>query len=164
MTSSSALPRVLTIGLAATLAAVALAAPATGAKKSIKPQPDAAYASPVTAKRGFAAIILNEGKIISATLRAKFKDSDGKICSAPNYTMSGGLTQLDFTVKKPKKPSKKGKYSVKGTYDYAPFTGAKGTFSGKFKSATKASIVVKASWNGCKTGKVTFKNAVPTAG
>ncbi len=163
MTSGSKPRRVLAIGLAAALTATAFAAPATSAKKkSVKPQPDAAYASPTTAKRGFAVIVFSEGKIVSATIRAKFKDSDGKVCQVPGLTSA--LTQIDFTVKKPKKPNKKGKYSVKGTNEYPPFMDAKGSFSGKFKSSTKTSIVVKASWNGCKTGKVTFKNAVPTAG
>lgn len=155
--------RALAIGLAAAVAATAVAIPAADAKKkTIKPQPNSAYASSIAAKRGFAVIVLSKGKIISGTIRAKFKDADGKVCRQEGLTLTNGQTQLDYTIGKPKKPNDKGKYSVKGTVANQPSDTA--TFSGKFASSTKTSIVVKAKWMGCKTGKVVFKNAVPTAG
>jgi hypothetical protein len=154
--------RALAIGLAAAAAATAVAIPAADAKKTVKPQPNSAYASSLTAKRGFAVIVLSKGKVVSGSIRAKFKDADGKVCRQEGLTLDNGQTQLDYTVGKPKKPNDKGKYSVKGTVYNQPSDTA--TFSGKFASSTKASIVVKAKWMGCKTGKVVFKNAVPTAG
>jgi hypothetical protein len=155
--------RALATGLAAALAATAVAIPAADAKKkTIKPQPNSAYASSLTAKRGFAVIVLSKGKIVSGSIRAKFKDADGKVCRQEGLTLDNGLTQLDYTIGKPKKPNDKGKYSVKGTILNQPSDTA--TFSGKFASSTKTSIVVKAKWMECKTGKVVFKNAVPTAG
>ncbi|HEU0019430.1 MAG TPA: hypothetical protein VFQ14_03980 [Thermoleophilaceae bacterium] len=155
--------RTLAIGLAAAVAATAVAIPAADAKKKpVKPQPNSAYASSIAAKRGFAVIVLSKGKIISGTIRAKFKDADGKVCRQEGVTLDNGQTQMDYTIGKPKKPNGKGKYSVKGTvYDQPSDTA---TFSGKFASSTKTSIVVKAKWMGCKTGKVVFKKAVPTMG
>lgn len=155
--------RAFAIGLSAAVATVAIAIPAADAKKkTVKPQPNAAYASSIAAKRGFAVIVLSKGKIITGTIRAKFKDADGKVCRQEGLTLDNGQTQLDYTIGKPKKPNDKGKYSVKGTIFNQPSDTA--TFSGKFASSTKTSIVVKAKWMGCKTGKVVFKNAVPTAG
>jgi len=155
--------RTLAIGLAATLAVTAVAIPAADAKKKpIKPQANSAYASSITAKRGFAVIVLSKGKIVSGSVRAKFKDADGKVCTQQGLSLQNGQTQLDYTIGKPKKPNDKGKYSAKGTITDQPADTA--TFSGKFKSSTKTSIVVKANWMGCKTGKLVFKNAVPTAG
>lgn len=155
--------RALAIGLAAAVAATAVAIPAADAKKKpVKPQPNSAYASSLTAKRGFAVIVLSKGKIVSGSIRAKFKDADGKVCRQEGLTLDNGQTQLDYTIGKPKKPNDKGKYSVKGTVANQPSDTA--TFSGKFASSTKTSIVVKAKWMECKTGKVVFKNAVPTAG
>lgn len=161
MTSSNRPRRALAIGLAAALT-VAVAVPAADAKKTVKPQPDVGYASPVAAKRGFAVIVLSKGKIVSGSIRAKFKDADGKVCRQDNMTLESGLTQLDYTIGKPKKPGSDGKYSVKGTITDQPSDTA--TFSGKFTSSTKTSIVVRAKWMECKTGKIVFKNAVPTAG
>lgn len=155
--------RALAIGLSAAVAATAIAIPAADAKKkTVKPQPNSAYASSIAAKRGFAVIVLNKGKIVTGTIRAKFEDADGKVCRQEGLTLDNGQTQLDYTIDKPKKPNDKGKYSVKGTIVDQPSDTA--TFSGKFKSSTKTSIVVKAKWMECKTGKVVFKNAVPTAG
>ena len=162
MTSSNRPRRALALGLAAALTA-AVAIPAADAKKqTVKPQPDVGYASPIAAKRGFAVIVLSKGKIVSGTIRAKFKDADGKVCRQEGLTLDNGQTQLDYTIGKPKKPKDNGKYSVKGTVYNQPSDTA--TFSGKFASSTKTSIVVKAKWMGCKTGKVVFKKAVPTAG
>jgi len=155
--------RALAIGLAAAVAATAAVIPAADAKKkTVTPQPNSAYASSIAAKRGFAVIVLSKGKIVSGTIRAKFKDADGKVCRQEGLTLDNGQTQLDYTIGKPKKPNDKGKYSVKGTIPNQPSDTA--TFSGKFASSTKTSIVVKAKWMECKTGKVVFKNAVPTAG
>ena len=162
MTSSNRPRRALAIALAAALTA-AVAIPAADAKKqTVKPDPNGAYASPIAAKRGFAVIVLSKGKIVSGTIRAKFKDADGKVCRQEGLTLDNGQTQLDYTNGKPKKPKDNGKYSVKGTVYNQPSDTA--TFSGKFASSTKTSIVVKAKWMGCKTGKVVFKKAVPTAG
>jgi hypothetical protein len=155
--------RTLAIGLATTLAATAVAIPAADARKqTVTPQPNAAYASSLTAKRGFAVIVLNRGKIVSGSIRAKFKDAAGKVCRQEGITLEGGLTQVDYTIGKPKKPGSDGKYSVKGTLADEPADTA--TFSGKFASSTKTSIVVRAKWMGCTTGKVVFAKAVPTAG
>ncbi len=155
--------RALAIGLTAAVATVAVAIPAADAKKKpIKPEPNSGYASPVAAKRGFAVIVLSRGKIVTGTIRAKFKDADGKVCRQEGVTLDSGLTQLDYTIGKPKKPNDNGKYSVKGTILNQPSDTA--TFSGKFASSTKTSIVVKAKWMECKTGKIVFKKAVPTAG
>jgi hypothetical protein len=155
--------RALAIGLTAAVATVAVAIPAADAKKNpIKPEPNSAYASSIAAKRGFAVIVLTKGKITTGTIRAKFKDADGKVCRQEGLTLDNGQTQLDYTIGKPKKPNDNGKYSVKGTVANQPSDTA--TFSGKFASSTKTSIVVKAKWMGCKTGKVVFKKAVPTAG
>jgi hypothetical protein len=155
--------RVLAVGLATAVAATAVALPAADAKKqTVKPQPNVGYASPVAAKRGFAVIVLSRGKIVSGTIRAKFKDADGNVCRQEGITLDSGLTQLDYTIGKPKKPNADGRYSVKGTISDQPSDTA--TFSGKFASSTKTSIVVRAKWMECKTGKVVFKNAVPTAG
>jgi len=163
MTSSNRPRRALAIGLAATLTAAAVAIPAADAKKqTVKPQPNVGYASPIAAKRGFAVIVLSKGKIVSGSIRAKFKDADGKVCKQEGITLESGLTQLDYTIGKPKKPNDNGKYSAKGTIADQPSDTA--TFSGKFASSTKTSIVVRAKWMECKTGKVVFKNAVPTAG
>jgi hypothetical protein len=162
MTSPNRPRRALAIGLAAALIAV-VAIPAADAKKqTVKPQPDVGYASPVAAKRGFAVIVLSKGKIVSGSIRAKFKDADGKVCRQEGLTLESGLTQLDYTIDKPKKPNGNGKYSAKGTVVDQPSDTA--TFSGKFASSTKTSIVVRAKWMECKTGKLVFKNAVPTAG
>jgi hypothetical protein len=162
MTSPNRPRRALAIGLAAALTA-AVAIPAADAKKqTVKPQPDVGYASPVAAKRGFAVIVLSKGKIVSGSIRAKFKDADGKVCRQEGLTLESGLTQLDYTIDKPKKPNGNGKYSAKGTVVDQPSDTA--TFSGKFASSTKTSIVVRAKWMECKTGKLVFKNAVPTAG
>ncbi len=155
--------RALALGLTAAVAATAVALPAADAKKkTVKPQPNAAYASPTAAKRGFAVIVLNKGKIISGSIRATFKDADGNVCRKEGVTLANGQTQLDYTVQKPKKPAADGKYSVSGAaYDQPADTA---TFSGKFASSTKTSIVVRAKWMGCTTGKVVFGNAVPTLG
>jgi hypothetical protein len=163
MTSSNRPRRALTIGLAAALTvAVAVAVPGAGAKKApVKPKPDGAYASPVAAKRGFAAIIMSKGKINSVTMRVKYKDPDGNVCKPEGYP--GDLVQLELRPKKPKKP-KDGKYSVKVTQEFEPFAGATATVSGKFKSSTKATINIKSTWGVCKTGKVTFNNASYTVG
>jgi hypothetical protein len=163
MNSPNHCRRALAIGLTAALATTAVALPAADAKKkTVKPQPNAAYASSLTAKRGFAVIVLSKGKIVSGSIRAKFKDADGNVCRQQGITLDSGLTQLDYTIAKPKKPNGNGKYSAKGTINDQPSDTA--TFSGKFASSTKTSIVVRAKWMGCKTGKVTFKKAVPTAG
>jgi hypothetical protein len=155
--------RALALGLATAFAVTAVALPAADAKKkTVKPQPNSGYASPVAAKRGFAVIVLDKGKIVSGSIRAKFKDAEGNVCRQDNMTLPSGLTQLDYTIDKPKKPNADGKYSVKGTVAHQPADTA--TFSGKFASSTKTSIVVRAKWMGCTTGKVVFKNAVPTAG
>ena len=162
MSSSNRPRRALAIALAAALTA-AVAIPAADAKKqTVKPDPNGAYASPIAAKRGFAVIGLSGGKITSASIRAKFKDAKGNVCREEGVTLESGLTQIDSTIAKPKKPNAEGKYSVKGARYDTPSDTA--TFSGKFASSTKASIVVRAKWMGCKTGKVVFKNAVPTAG
>jgi hypothetical protein len=161
MTSPNRLGRVLAIGLAVALAATLLAISVAGAKTPVTPKPDGAYASPIAAKRGFAAIILSKEKITNVTMRVKYKDAKGKVCK-PEGTV-GNLVQLDLQPKKPKKP-KNGKYSVKVSQEFAPFAGAKATVSGRFKSSTKATINVKSTWNGCKTGKLKFKNAVYTVG
>lgn len=163
MTSPNRRGRALAIGLAATLTATAVALPAADAKKqAVKPQPDSAYASSIAAKRGFAVIVLSKGKIVSGSIRAKFKDAKGDVCRQEGLTLESGLTQLDYTIGKPKKPNGDGKYSAKGTAANQPSDTA--TFSGRFASSAKTSIVVRAKWMGCKTGKVVFKNAVPTAG
>jgi len=163
MSSPNRRGRALAIGLAAALTAAAVAIPAADAKKqTIKPQPNVAYASPIAAKRGFAVIVLSKGKIVSGSIRAKFKDAEGNVCRQEGITLDSGLTQLDYTIDKPKKPNGNGKYSAKGTILNQPSDTA--TFSGKFASSTKTSIVVRAKWMECKTGKVVFKNAVPTAG
>jgi hypothetical protein len=163
MNSPNRRGRVLAIGLVAALATTAVALPAADAKqKTVKPQPNVAYASPIAAKRGFAVIVLSRGKIVSGSIRAKFKDADGKVCAQQGITLDSGLTQLDYTIDKPKRPNDKGRYSAKGTIGDQPSDTA--TFSGKFASSTKTSIVVRAKWMGCKTGKLVFKNAVPTAG
>lgn len=163
MNSPNRRGRTLAIGLVAALATAAVAIPAADAKKqAVKPQPDAAYASPIAAKRGFAVIVLSKGKIVSGSIRAKFKDAKGNLCRQEGITLASGLTQLDYTIDKPKKPNGNGSYSVKGTISNQPSDTA--TFSGKFASSAKTSIVVRAKWMECKTGKVVFKNAVPTAG
>jgi hypothetical protein len=163
MNSPNRRGRTLAIGLVAAVATTAAVLPAADAKKqTIKPQPNVGYASPIAAKRGFAVIVLSRGKIVSGSIRAKFKDADGNVCKQEGITLDSGLTQLDYTIDKPKKPNDNGRYSVKGTIMDQPSDTA--TFSGKFASSTKTSIVVRAKWMECKTGKLVFKNAVPTAG
>lgn len=151
--------RTLALGLAAVLATAVAVAPAADAKKKppVKPKSEGAYVSPTAAKRGFAAIIMSKGKVSSVTMRVKYKDPDGKVCKPEGYTTD--LVQLELSAAKPKKP-KDGKYSVQVTQEYQPFAGAKATVSGKFKSSTKATINIKSTWGNCKTGKVTFNNAV----
>lgn len=144
-------PRALVIAL---LAVVAIALPAAAA--TVKPKPNGAF---VTAfkKSGFAGIYVTNGKLTGGLITRRFTKK-GKTCKV-NANQTTSTLSMNFTDRTPGKPAKDGTFSFTAKSTDAAFTGAKAKFSGRFRSATRTSLTVSATWNGCKTGKVAYKTA-----